>query len=423
MNKIKILFIITTLLLVYCATIQIGRRTEPLGDEVIERKVEMQVIKSPTIHLLHGEEITAYTQINSDFKVRIEEYIRKRHYCDYITTYKKYLPSTVKGALIIGGIGTFLGTYYLLAKSTDPDSTDYFAGTIGLALGLAINLPTIIYARPKIYEKTEQKSYDDKNFSSFPLKNRSFKVELKESFHSLTLWSDSLGAVRIPADSIIKLCPGKAEINITVRLATEPTVQKELIITSSFIASFRKYEELKRQEKIRLAKLEKEREKLENEIIKIITKSWTNKNKVCDRVSIYYRADSTVDVYYDMSFEQKKGIIDIVIYYNYGVLGAIDCFKTDVWMQFGTLAPVLFKKSYVKSLAVTSTVQFETNYGQIYPLRAVRIAMNRATAKKVDWVKDYMEKGWKIADSCVVDKTFEGFLITFLNDLYWEGWR
>jgi len=414
------LIILCSFFLVQCAVSQISASRKPIKDELIERKVEINTVSSPTFNLKPDEELTAYTEINPNFVLKLHELIRKRHHYNEIKTYKKKLHPILKYTLLGGSLGSGVYGTSLLAGETG-----YVAlGRDLIGIGVLIAVPTIIFSGPKEFEKKELGYDDDKGYSSFPLTDLLLEVNIIDSPYTLSLSTDTAGIVQIPADSIIKLCPEKNKIDIKITSKDKPSLNQQLTISNSFITSFKKFEELKKQEQIRLAKLEKERKKIEAKVNKIINKAWKDKNEVCDDIDVYFRSDSSVDIYYTMSREHKKGIIDAIVYSDFTVIGAVTLFKTDILIQFGKIAPKLFKKPYVKKITLSATVNMETPYGYQYPYsRAVTIEMSHSTAKKINWVKDYMKKRWKIADKCYLSDRFYGFLITYINELYWEGWR
>lgn len=297
-----------SLLLIHCATIKVGTERVPLGDERIERKIEIKLVSSPHFDLEPSEELNAYSKVDPNFVLRFQELIRERHNYNSIITYEKYLHPIAAWTMgisgcVLGGVGCYL----LLDTNA---TTGYIAlGRDLIGVGSIGVVSALFLGQHKKYIKTQKKFDDDIDFTPIPLHYKYITVEINETPYSLVLKTDSLGVISIPADSIIKLCPEKAEINFLVKLADEPTVKQELTIPSSFITLFNKFEEAKKQEEIRLAKLERERKELEAKILKIIEKVWTQTADVKrGSVSVEYK-DSTVTISYAMSKKARQACI------------------------------------------------------------------------------------------------------------------
>ncbi len=374
MKKVKFYFCIIIALFISCATTQLGVKKEHLSYETIERNVEIKTVIYPKIDIPPGEEITAHTNVEPNFVVEVVENVRKRHHYNKITSYERRV------------LGFF---------------------------------------PPKEFKKTEKKFDDDKSYSSSPLANLLLKVDIIASPYTLSLSTDTAGIVRIPVDSIIKLCSEKSNIAISITSTNEPSLKQQLTITSSFIASFRKLEELRNLEQIRLAKLEKERKKIEVKVVKIINKVWRNRDKVSTETSISYGADSTVHIRFTQSKSERTACIKAGKIW--GVSGALGLFETSAWNQFIVIAPALFKKSYVKAIELTMDVEFEAIINPRYTCEfsAVFIKMNRTTANKVDWVRDVMKKDPEnLANVFSIDQMFRIFLLDgFERGAFYQDWQ
>lgn len=113
LNKGIIFYCIIITLFLNCTTNLIGTRKEPLNDEIIDQKIEIQDVELPTVYGAPSfEEITADTKINSDLVLRIVSLDRKRHYYNEIYHYKRKINPILKYASLFSSPSLSLAGLY-----------------------------------------------------------------------------------------------------------------------------------------------------------------------------------------------------------------------------------------------------------------------------------------------------------------------